>query len=207
MSSSRTKLVSTRLTDEEYAAVERAAGEDTISAWARTALLRAATPPPRAPSIEWNASGTPVEQDWNVRRPCRHEADYRDVLPRPEDDAAAAGPGPAANGASHVEWRSSSTAPGRGSPGRAPIVMLTRSAAWLPTMVVVACLSAGGIAVSQYAHASTDPSLLDIVRPSLCGLVAVLVAGLVPVVADDIALGLIKRAARPLRPRERARRD
>jgi hypothetical protein len=83
--------------------------------------------------------------------------------------------------------------------------MLTRSAAWLPTMVVVACLSAGGIAVSQYAHASTDQSLLDVARPALWGAVAVLVAGLVPVVADDIAWALIKRAARSLRPRDRAR--
>jgi hypothetical protein len=206
MSSSRTKLVSTRLTDEEYAAVERAAGEDTISAWARTALLRAATPPPRAPSIEWNALGTPVEQDWNVRRPCRHEADRRDVVPRPDEHATGAGHGRAAHELPHVEWRASSPAQWRGGPGRAPIVMMTRSAAWLPTMVVVACLSAGGIAVSQYAHASTDPSLLDIARPALWGLVAVLVAGLVPVIADDIALGLIKRAARPRRPRERARR-
>jgi hypothetical protein len=207
MSSSRTKLVSTRLTDEEYAAVERAAGEDTISAWARTALLRAATPPPRAPSIEWNARGTPVEQDWNVRPPRRDEEDRHDVVPRPDDYAPAAGHGPATGEVAHVEWRASSPAQWRGGPGRAPIGMVTRSAAWLPTMVVVACLSAGGIAMSQYAHASTDPSLLDIARPALCGLVAVLVAGLVPVVADDIALGLIKRAARPFRPRERARRD
>jgi hypothetical protein len=184
MSSSRTKLVSTRLTDEEYAAVERAAGGDTISAWARTALVHAATPPPRGTSTERNARGT-----------------------QPDDHAPAAGHCPAAHEGSHVEWRVNSPAQWRGGPGRAPIVMLTRSAAWLPTMVIVACLSAGGIAVSQYAHASTDPSLLDIARPALWGLVAVLVAGLVPVVADDIALGLIKRAARPLRPRERARRD
>jgi hypothetical protein len=52
MSSSRTKLVSTRLTDAEYAAVEPAAGADTISAWASS-----------RPS-----NGTTVEHSWNRTR-------------------------------------------------------------------------------------------------------------------------------------------
>jgi len=74
---------------------------------------------------------------------------------------------------------------------------VTKSAAWLPTIVVLACLSAGGIAISQYVHASPDQSLLDLARPALCGAVAVLMAGLVPVLADDLALAVIRRAARP----------
>jgi hypothetical protein len=202
MSSARTKLVSTRLTDEEYAAVERAAGTDTISAWARTALVHAATPPPRVTSTERNARGTPVEQGWNGRPPRRHEEDRRDVVPRPDDHAAAADHIPASSRASHVEWRASKTPQWSGGPGRAPIVMLTRSAAWLPRMVVVACLSAGGIAMSQYAHASTDQSLLDIAQPALWGAVAVLVAGLVPMVADDIAVGT-HHARRPTHSAQR----
>jgi hypothetical protein len=91
MSSSRTKLVSARLTDAEYAAVERAAGADTISSWARTALVHAATPPPLVRPVEWNACGTPAEQDWNTTRPPRrHDEDRRDAAPPPDNHTVAA---------------------------------------------------------------------------------------------------------------------
>src|SRR3984893_747065 len=90
MSSSRTKLVSARLTDAEYAAVERAAGADTISAWARAALVRAATPPAAVAPATWNARGTSVEQDSNTRPPRRDDEGRRDVVPRHDDHAALA---------------------------------------------------------------------------------------------------------------------
>jgi hypothetical protein len=197
MSSSRTKLVSTRLTDAEYAAVERAAGADTISAWARTALVHAATPPPLVTPVEWNARGTPVEQDWSTTRPPRrHDEDRRDGAPPPDDHAAAARHGPARDGTSRVEWRATSTARWARDPGLGTSRPWTRSAAWLPTIVVMACLSAGGIAASQYAHASTDESWLDMAQPAVWGAVAVLMAGLVPTVADDIALALGRRSGR-----------
>jgi hypothetical protein len=38
----RTKCLSTRLSDEEYAELERAAGEQTLATWARDALVAAA---------------------------------------------------------------------------------------------------------------------------------------------------------------------
>src|SRR5712692_8639241 len=204
MSSSRTKLVSTRLTDAEYAAVERAAGADTISAWARTALVHAATPPPLVAPVEWHARGTPVEQDGNtIRPPRRHDEDRR--APPPDDHVAAARHGPARNGTSRAEWRANSTARWAWDPGLGTSRPWTRSAAWLPTIVVLACLTAGGIAASQYEHASTDESWLEMAQPALWGAVAVLMAGLVPTVADDIALASIRRVTRLTRPRDRRR--
>ena len=44
MPSLRTKSVSTKVTDEEYAQMESLAGEQTISEWARDVLLKAAKP-------------------------------------------------------------------------------------------------------------------------------------------------------------------
>jgi len=44
MSSLRTKSISTKVTDEEYAQFEALAGEQTISEWARDVLLKATKP-------------------------------------------------------------------------------------------------------------------------------------------------------------------
>jgi hypothetical protein len=44
MPSLRTKSISTKVTDEEYAQLEASAGEQTISEWARDALLKATKP-------------------------------------------------------------------------------------------------------------------------------------------------------------------
>jgi hypothetical protein len=44
MSTPRTKSISTKVTDEEYAQFEALAGEQTISEWAREVLLRATKP-------------------------------------------------------------------------------------------------------------------------------------------------------------------
>jgi hypothetical protein len=200
-------LVSARLTDAEYAAVERAAGAETISAWARTALVHAATPPPPVTPVEWHARGTPVEQDWNTTRPPRrHDGDRRDGAPPPDDHAAAARHGPATDGTSRAEWRPNSIARWAWDPDLGTSQPLTRSAGWLPTIAVLAGLTAGGIAVSHYAHASPDESWLEMVHPALWGAVAVLMAGLVPPVVDDIAVACIRRVMRITRPRDRGRR-
>ena len=44
MPSLRTKSISTKVTDEEYAQFEASAGEQTISEWAREVLLKATKP-------------------------------------------------------------------------------------------------------------------------------------------------------------------
>ena len=44
MASRRTKSIGTKVTDEEYARIEALAGEQTLSEWARVALLKAAEP-------------------------------------------------------------------------------------------------------------------------------------------------------------------
>ncbi len=44
MPSLRTKSISTKVTDEEYAQFEALAGEQTISEWARNVLLKATKP-------------------------------------------------------------------------------------------------------------------------------------------------------------------
>jgi hypothetical protein len=44
MPSVRTKSISTKVTDEEYAQFEASAGEQTISEWARDVLLKATKP-------------------------------------------------------------------------------------------------------------------------------------------------------------------
>ncbi len=44
MPSLRTKSISTKVTDEEYAQFEAAAGEQTISEWTRDVLLKATKP-------------------------------------------------------------------------------------------------------------------------------------------------------------------
>jgi len=51
MPSLRTKSISTKVTDEEYAQLEALAGGQTISEWARDVLLRAAKPNPTEHTI------------------------------------------------------------------------------------------------------------------------------------------------------------
>jgi predicted nucleic acid-binding Zn ribbon protein len=46
MPTPRTKSISTKVTDQEYAQFEALAGEQTISEWAREVLLKAAKPSP-----------------------------------------------------------------------------------------------------------------------------------------------------------------
>ncbi len=51
MPAARTKSVSTKVTEEEYARLEALAGERTISEWARDVLLGAANPNPAEHAI------------------------------------------------------------------------------------------------------------------------------------------------------------
>jgi hypothetical protein len=51
MPTPRTKSVSTKVTEEEYAQFEALAGAQTISEWARDVLLRAASPSPAEQTI------------------------------------------------------------------------------------------------------------------------------------------------------------
>ena len=48
MSVLRTKCISTKVTDDEYARLEALAGERTISEWVRAVLLKAARPAPES---------------------------------------------------------------------------------------------------------------------------------------------------------------
>jgi len=51
MPTPRTKSISTKVTDEEYAQFEALAGDQTISEWVRDALLQAAEPSPAEQTI------------------------------------------------------------------------------------------------------------------------------------------------------------
>jgi len=51
MPTPRTKSISTKVTEEEYAQFEALAGDQTISEWVRDALLKAAKPSPAEQTI------------------------------------------------------------------------------------------------------------------------------------------------------------
>jgi len=51
MPTSRTKSISTKVTEEEYAKFEALAGDQTISEWARKTLLRGAKPSPAEQTV------------------------------------------------------------------------------------------------------------------------------------------------------------
>ena len=51
MPSLRTKSISTKVTDDEYAQLEVLAGEQTISEWAREVLLKATKPNPSEQTV------------------------------------------------------------------------------------------------------------------------------------------------------------
>jgi hypothetical protein len=51
MTAPRTKGISTKVTEEEYAMFERLAGNETLSEWTRGVLLRAATTPSAEPAV------------------------------------------------------------------------------------------------------------------------------------------------------------
>lgn len=133
---SRTKLVSARLTAAEYAAVEQAAGGEPLSAWARAVLLRAATRPAANP-----VPATTPDSDQG-----RHST-----------------PGLSSEHATSLHGRVVTPLPVQvvrhtaATPlelGRM-IGTVVRSPAWLPSILVAACLSAGVIAAARYAHVWT----------------------------------------------------
>jgi hypothetical protein len=162
MSSSRTKCLSTKLTETGYTTLERAAGAQTLSAWARAVLLQAA-----APTTSDRVAGA-----------CGGGCDQPAVVPRADvrDDTGGGRPGPpivdcmrspaSHRGAllaarprcdpePHVDWRPRSTDQSSWYPARTTNLALTRSPGWLPTMLVLACLSAGGIGAYRYARVWT----------------------------------------------------
>jgi hypothetical protein len=139
MAHARTKLVSARLTDVEYAAVEQAAGDQPLSVWARGVLLRAATPTgDRLPVSTPNATPTPV-----LSSPRRsHERTTA-------DEAAAVPPflAPA--------MRPTAASPLERPRVRRLVSRVVRSRAWLVIVLMTAGLRAGEIAAAQYAHVWT----------------------------------------------------
>jgi hypothetical protein len=146
LSSSRTKCVSTKLTEAEYAMFERAAGAQTLSAWARTVLLRAATPTPPARAEGDSRDGSdPPRVDVSGNNPgdgLAPQADHRAASYARSpvcDPTAELACGPSADRSS---WHPSRTANAR----------LTGSSAWVPAMLVLACISAGGISAYRYAR-------------------------------------------------------
>jgi hypothetical protein len=139
MAHARTKLVSARLTDVEYAAVEQAAGDQPLSVWARAVLLRAATPPgDRVPVSTPNVR--PARVLSGPRRSHEHTT---------RDEAAAVTPflAPAMR-----PMAASSLARAR---VHRLVSRVVRSRAWLVIVLMTAGLRAGGIAATQYAHVWT----------------------------------------------------
>jgi hypothetical protein len=137
MAHSRTKLVSARLTETEYAAVQQAAGGEPLSVWARAVLLRATSRPAADDARATNADSC------DERVPSSIELS-RDRTP----SIAVAGATPS--------WAPDER--------RAPAIRLkrprlrlllktfVRSPAWPATILIAACVTGGGIAASRYAH-------------------------------------------------------
>jgi hypothetical protein len=71
----------------------------------------------------------------------------------------------------------------------------THSPLWLPATLVLAIVSAVAIAVAEAVHAPTA-SFFAVMVPALWGALAVIAAGAVLMLADDVALVLIRRKAR-----------
>jgi hypothetical protein len=153
MSSARTRCVSTKLTEAEYATLERVAGAQTLSVWARTVLLHAAT-------------ATLAERETGERCGSRDQPDLSRVATGRTNDAGGGRLGPSigdrAASTAHslvydptprVAWWSGST--DWSSPwyrDRTVDRRLTRSAAWVPAIFVLACLCAGAIGAYRYAR-------------------------------------------------------
>jgi hypothetical protein len=204
MSDVRTKCLSTKLTETEYAALERAAGARTLSVWARAVLLDAAawTPPEREGDARLATPDLPDVPRADARRD--DAAGGRLGLP------SKGGVGPPANDrialatvrssydpTSLVQWRPRSTDWPSWNPNPTAYRMLTRPRVWLLAMLVLACLAAGATAAYRYARIWTPlQRQFDLVRPSLWwGALAVLVVALVMAFADLIACRVSRRAA------------
>jgi hypothetical protein len=159
LSGSRTRCLSTKLTEAEYAALERAAGAQTLSAWARAVLLEAAVPaPPNRSAGEREASRDRV--DALLARP-RDDDSRDDRLAPPTGDhigppAIAPAVAPVADWTPGepsvvVDWRPCSTdgsSWGSARTAHAP----PSSRAWFVAMFVLACLSTCGTGAYRYAR-------------------------------------------------------
>jgi hypothetical protein len=153
MPSSRTRCLSTKLTEAEYATLERAAGAQTPSAWARDVLLRAAAPaPPARPGDEHRVPRDGSDRPGAVGA----RADDTDggcrIEPPTDDRSTAWAHGLVSDSTPRVGWRSGATDQPSRDPDRTPRWILTRSSAWVPSMLVLACLSASGIGAYRYTR-------------------------------------------------------
>jgi hypothetical protein len=133
----RTKLVSARLTDVEYAAVEHAARNQPLSVWARIVLLRAATPttdgaPASTATVTPVLSSPPRSHD---RTTADEAVIVTPFLPPAIPRTAAS---PLARARVHRL-----------------VSRVVRSRAWLVIVLMAAGLRSGGIAAAQYAHVWT----------------------------------------------------
>jgi hypothetical protein len=137
MAHSRTKLVSARLTDAEYAAVQQAAGGEPLSIWARAVLLRAA----RRPAGE-DAPATTTDSG-NARVPSGAQLSQERT---PSTPVAVATPPWA------PEVRRTPATQLQRSRVRLLLKTFVKSPAWPATILIAACVTGGGIAASRYSH-------------------------------------------------------
>jgi hypothetical protein len=135
MVKSRTKLVSARLTEAEYAALEQAAGGQPLSVWARLILLRAATSSDHsAPTSISNEQGGERSQP----QPPLVSDDADDLVPASD----------------RAVLHALATSP-ESRQGRALTTRVLSSRVWLLTVMVLACFSGVSIATWRYVHVWT----------------------------------------------------
>lgn len=140
MAHSRTKLVSARLTEAEYAAVQQAAGGEPLSIWARVVLLRAA----RRPAADDAPAAT--TDSGHERVPSGIELSQE---PTPSTVVAGATPPWA------PEVRRTPATRLKRSRVRLLLKTFVRSPAWPATILIAACVTGGGIAALRYADVWT----------------------------------------------------
>ena len=136
MAHSRTKLVSARLTEAEYAAVQQAAGGEPIGIWARAVLLRAA----RRPAADDAPAAT---ADPSHKR-----------VPSGTEPSQERTPSTAVAGATPLWAPEARSSPARPNRSRVRLLWKTfvRSPAWPATVLIAACVTGGGTAASRYAR-------------------------------------------------------
>jgi hypothetical protein len=137
MAQTRTKLVSARLTDVEYAAVEHAAGDQPLSVWARIVLLRAATPTTDGAPAS-TATATPVLSS-----------------PRRSHDRTTADEAVIVTPFLPPAMRPMAASPLAPARVHRLVSRVVRSRAWLVIVLMAAGLRAGKITAAQHARVWT----------------------------------------------------
>jgi hypothetical protein len=100
----RTKCISTKVTDEEYARFEALAGQQTMSAWMRSVLLCASTPPPEPVLLAEILALRTIILNLHVRL-CRGEPVTDEAMERVIDHADSNKLRQAGERLGAVEWR------------------------------------------------------------------------------------------------------